>query len=356
MRKKEMLAAVMIVCTLCSCGGTKEKKMLIRSVCLTTPLARQGAEVRSYSGIIKEAHEINLGFKAAGQIERIYVKEGDYVHRGQLLAELDDVDYRLAVEAIQVQYDQMRDETGRMEQLLRQRSLPANDYEKANAGLKQLAVRLQGDKNKLKYTKLHAPVDGYVQAVNFSKAEMVDAGTAVFTLLDNSRMEVTFDIPVREHADKEDFAQYYCSLSGRCGAERIPMRFLSLTPKADGNQLYSMRLTFAELPDRLLTPGMNVTVSIVPSNDGTKNKGFTLPLHSVFEKEDAACVWVLNPDSTVTPKEVGLESIDSDGRAVISSGLTGEEKIIRAGVHSLQEGDKVHVIEQPSKTNVGGLL
>ena len=40
----------------------------------------------------------------------------------------------------------------------------------------------------------------------------------------------------------------------------------------------------------------------------------------------------------------------------IREGLTGSEQIVRAGVGALQEGEKVRVIERPSKTNVGGLL
>ena len=41
---------------------------------------------------------------------------------------------------------------------------------------------------------------------------------------------------------------------------------------------------------------------------------------------------------------------------MIREGLTGNEQIVRAGVNMLQQGEKVYVIERPSKTNVGGLL
>lgn len=70
----------------------------------------QATRMKCYPGIVREAHTIGLGFKTAGQIERICVKEGDYVRRGQLLAELDAADYRLGVEALQIQYDQLEEE------------------------------------------------------------------------------------------------------------------------------------------------------------------------------------------------------------------------------------------------------
>ena len=210
-----------------SCGDAPQGGSTVHSVMVTTPEAMEGTVVKNYSGIVREAHTINLGFKTPGQIERILVAEGDYVHKGQLLAELDDADYRLGVEALQIQYDQLKDEVGRTEQLYRQKSISANDYEKATAGLRQLGVQLQANKNKLNYTKLYAPTDGYIQAVNFSPAEMVDAGTALFTLLDVSRMEVVADIPVAEYQQRDRFTRYFSRVAG--SASELPMQLLSLT-------------------------------------------------------------------------------------------------------------------------------
>lgn len=336
-----------------SCGDAPQGGSTVHSVMVTTPEAMEGTVVKNYSGIVREAHTINLGFKTPGQIERILVAEGDYVHKGQLLAELDDADYRLGVEALQIQYDQLKDEVGRTEQLYRQKSISANDYEKATAGLRQLGVQLQANKNKLNYTKLYAPTDGYIQAVNFSPAEMVDAGTALFTLLDVSRMEVVADIPVAEYQQRDRFTRYFSRVAG--SASELPMQLLSLTPKADGNQLYQLRLAFVGQPDKQLTAGMNVEVGIVMA-DTTATTGVVVPLCAVFRDGDTSCVWVLGADSTLVKQQVVLDGSDSRGRAVIREGLTGNEQIVRAGVNMLQQGEKVHVIERPSKTNVGGLL
>lgn len=350
---KRAIMMIVVAGVFASCGDAPQCGSTVHSVMVTTPEAMEGTVVKNYSGIVREAHTINLGFKTPGQIERILVAEGDYVHKGQLLAELDDADYRLGVEALQIQYDQLKDEVGRTEQLYRQKSISANDYEKATAGLRQLGVQLQANKNKLNYTKLYAPTDGYIQAVNFSPAEMVDAGTALFTLLDVSRMEVVADIPVAEYQQRDRFTRYFCQVAGSEG--ELPMQLLSLTPKADGNQLYQLRLTFMGQPGKQLTAGMNVQVGIVMT-DTVGATGFALPLCAVFRDGDTSCVWVLGADSTLVKQQVVLDGSDSRGRAVIREGLTGSEQIVRAGVNALQEGEKVRVIERASKTNVGGLL
>ena len=114
---KKWMAVVVFAGTLCSCGGAPREQPDVRSVVLTEPVILDSLSVVHYPGVVREAHSISLGFKTAGQIQRIYAQEGDYVRRGELLAELDDEDYRLGVEALQIQYDQLSDEVGKATRL-----------------------------------------------------------------------------------------------------------------------------------------------------------------------------------------------------------------------------------------------
>ncbi len=351
---RKLITLVIVVGLFYACGGPSHEGSAVRSVVLTVPELAESTLSKHYSGIVREAHMINLGFKTAGQIQRLYVQEGDYVRQGELLAELDAADYRLGVEALQIQYNQLKDEVKRTEQLFKQKSISANDYEKALAGLNQLGIQLQINQNKLDYTKLYAPTNGYIQSVNFAPAEMVDAGTALFTLLDVSHMEVVADIPIDTYRACNRSSRYYCQVAGT--EKSCPMTLLSLTPRADGNQLYRLRLAFADRPDERLTAGMNVEVGIVVT-DTTSSPQYILPLSAVFRDKDSACVWVFESDSTVSKRHVVLdEKADAEGRAMVVEGLTGHEQIVRAGVNVLQEGEQVRVIARPSQTNVGGLL
>lgn len=352
---KKLAIWALVVGVLCACGQSPHEKPVAKSVVLTSPVRIESTHTIKHSGTIREAHTISLGFKTAGQIKNIYVHEGDYIRKGTLLAQLDDADYLLGVEALQIQYDQLKNEVERTKQLFKQKSISANDYEKATAGLRQLGVQLQVNKNKLEYTRLYAPTDGYVQQVNFSPAEMVDAGTALFTLLDVSHMEASADIPVDEYRQRGLFTRFYCKVAGI--EEEFPMKMSSCTPKADGNQLYQMRLNFIELPDKRITPGMNAEIGIVIADEERPN-GFAIPLSAVFRDNDLnePCVWVFNADSTVSRRTIVLDGTDVEGRGIVIKGLTGNENIVRAGVNALQEGQKVRVICKPSKTNKGGLL
>ena len=198
-----MAATLISTAAVISCaGGGNAGEPAVRTVKTMTVSQADSTGTLTYPGIVQEIHTINVAFKTAGQLAHINVKEGDYIKEGQLIASLDDADYKLGVEALQIQYDQVSDEVSRMRELYKKKSVSANDYEKAEAGLRQLAVQLQVNKNKLAYTKLYAPVSGYVKSVNFARSEMVDAGTPLISMMDVSGLDVQTDISAPDYMDR----------------------------------------------------------------------------------------------------------------------------------------------------------
>ena len=350
----DYLIPLLSLCALCGCGGQQTSRHE-RGVMLVRPVEMPAEQVRSLPGVVKEAKSVSVAFKTPGQISRLLVKEGDFVRQGQLVALLDDADYRLGVEALQIQYDQLSDEFRRTEQLYREKSVSTNDYEKAKAGLRQLEVQLRSNQNKLDYTRLHAPASGHIQTVNFEEAEMVDAGTPVLTLLASGNLEVETYLPADLYLQRDDIKAVYCR-SGLGGDRPVRMNIVSIVPKADGNQLYKVRLAFADDRHPGLSAGMNVVADIHMADTNARPGVFTLPLRTVFDDNGQTCVWVLSPDSTVRKTPVTLRGLDASGNAVVSSGLRGGEQVVRAGVNVLREGEKVSVIAESSTTNVGGLL
>lgn len=352
-----MRQLLLLAVTLCLANGCTQKTAdsFIRSVTLTTP-TRSGTEtIKHFSGIVQENHNIGLGFKTAGQIEKIEVKEGEYVKKGQLIAKLDDVDYRLGVQALEIQCKQLEEEVSRTEALFRSKSISVNDYEKAKAGLQQLKIQLQTNRNKLEYTNLYAPTDGYVQSINFAPSEMVNAGTPVINLLDVQQIEVNTELPADVYLLRSRFNRITCQASFE-NTKEMPMKILSINPKADGNQLYQLKLVFEEKPDSRLSAGMNISVNIHISGTDSIGQSFTLPLHSLVQQQEETYVWILEADSTVSKHKVICNGINEKGDAIITSGLKGNELIIKAGVNTLQENEKVRVINEGSKTNIGGLI
>ena len=342
------------VCMLvCGCQVKQEDGNLVRSVITTSPITAEKEAVKRFSGIVNEGREIAVGFKTPGQIQKIYTHEGDYVKEGQLLAVLDDKDYMIGVQSVEIQYKQLQNEVSRIRKLYEAQSVSGNDYEKAVAGLEQLQMQLQANKNKLEYTKLYAPSSGYIQKSNFENSEMVDAGTPVFTLLDTKNMEVTLNVPSDVYLKKENISEITCRTNVQPD-KSYRMRIISASPKADGNQLYQMRLGFVK-PVASLPSGINVEV-LMKLDKNKKIHQYSLPLKSVFNHDGKAFVYVLDNDTIVREKEINLLGVDSEGNALTDTPFETSDKIVRSGVNALHNGEKVKIVNEKSKTNVGDLM
>lgn len=335
-----------------ACSGSGQKNVTFtKNVKVTTAKKVENISTLSFSGVVKGAHEISVGFKTAGQIQKIYVKQGDYVKKGQLLAQLDSSDYKLGLDAYKIQYDQVKDEVARLKTMFDAKTISENDYEKAKVGLDQLKIQVKTYQNKVDYTTLYAPTSGYIQSVNNDPSEMIDAGSPILNLLDNSKYEVVVNIPAKLYVEKELFKGYFMT-SKFIGDKKLPLNLISISPKADGNQLYEMRFII-ENPNSGITAGMNIELHIKKENIDNVNK-YTITPHAVFSRNEKTYVWVYS-NSKVTSKEVLVDGIDENGDLYIS-GITDSTQIVRAGVNALHENETVVVLKDASDTNIGGLL
>lgn len=346
---KKIFYVIAVALLIIGCTENKSSKM-IPGVMTVQPQQLGTSQQEHFSGIVKEQQDMNLGFKTPGQILKIYVKEGQYIQKGQLLAQLDDKDYNLGVKAAQVQATQLEHEVERLQKLYKAKSISGNDYEKAISGLEQVRINLKSNQNKVEYTRLYAPTSGIVETVNFEEMEMVDAGTPVFSILSNNGLEVEAYVPASLYLQRKGFLHFSCTINGK----RHALRLISMVPKADNIQLYKMILAF-DGKDPEITSGMNADVAIDFKSSKAAG-GFALPMHAVFENEGKSYVWVVRKDSTVSKVEVTTAGINEKGDMVITSGLSGQEWIVKAGVNALQNKEKVKIIRKANHTNVGGLI
>lgn len=352
--KIRFLMATLTVAVLCACSGGGNEEKLCRTVRTVKPGTYAGVNGKHFSGTVSESHDISLGFKTAGQISNIYVRDGQYVRKGTLLATLDASDYVTGAEGLRAQAAQLKAEYERCKILYEQKSMSLNDFEKIKAGYAQVMSQLKGVENKISYTRLHAPVSGHIRSVNFSKAEMVDAGTPVFNLLDDTAMDIVLDVPSNVYRNMADITGVTATIPGTDNV--MDLKILSVVPKADSNQLYRMKLAVPSGYNRVLTPGMNVDVVMSMAGNPSSDDNVRIPAHSIVRKGDDTFVWIVGADSTLIKRKITTGEMNGDGLVTVLSGIVSGDEIVVSGVNKVAEGEKVKILEKPSKTNAGGLL
>jgi RND family efflux transporter MFP subunit len=183
---------------------------------------------------------------------------------------------------------------------------------------------------------------------------MVNAGTSMMSLIDASHVEIETELPAALYLRQKQFTGYSCRTTLFPDRE-FSLALSSVNHKSSGNQLHKMILTPTSQDASALTPGMSVEVNVMISNDN-ESGGFTLPVSAVFMSDEKSCVWVVNEQSGVRKRKVQVGGLNSEGRIIVRSGITASDNVVVSGVRALNENDSVRVIENPSATNVGGML
>ena len=220
-------------------------------------------------------------------------------------------------------------------------------------GLQQITAKYENSRNQLADTEIRMPFDGYVQKRLFDPSTVVGAGMPVLTVVSAEAPEIEINIPGSEYVRRSEFDGFEAAFDFWPG-RRIPLRLRSISPKANANQLYTLRLGVPADLRPLPSPGMNTMVTIVCRPSGAAQ--VAVPAVALFDDGDRTCVWICREDSTVVSREVRVERLQTGGEAVVGAGLAAGERIVTSGVHRLREGEKVAPLPGVTKTNVGGLL
>lgn len=338
-----------------SCSRPEKGAKEFQTVKVDTVVFASGQTALQFPGRVKAAQDISLAFRVSGTIRKVYVEDGSRVREGQLLAELDPTDYQVQLDATEAEYKQIKAEAERVMALYKENGTTPNANDKAVYGLKQITAKYQHHKDQLAYTRLYAPFSGSVQKKLFDAHETIGAGMPVISMVGAGIPEVEINLPAADYIRRDCFGSFHCTFDLYPG-ETYPLKLISITPKANANQLYTMRLQMVPGKLPLPSPGMNTMVTIDCEEGGMQP--MSVPGGALLQKDDKTLVFVYDSsERKVHSREVKVLRLLSDGRAiVVSDALKAGEVVVASGVHHIEDGESVRPLAAGSKTNVGGLL
>ncbi|KOH46232.1 efflux RND transporter periplasmic adaptor subunit [Sunxiuqinia dokdonensis] len=305
------------------------------------------------NGKIKEKSLTSLSFRVGGPLEKLNVKQGDYVHAGQVIAGIDDRDYQLQVETSKAQFEQAEGEYNRYKQLVEQKKIPENTFEKIKSGYLMAKTSYENAQNQLRDTKLKAPFSGYIYEKFVENYQTVGAGTPIVSIIDNSHLEVV--VPISESQLNSVRSNKKSLLNvANAGIKQLPIQLLSVSEKTMEDGLYEVKFLFENKDDLKVAPGMTAGVTVY--NQSEENQ-LSVASTAIFHEKTNTYVWLYNPStSKVEKRQVKISLDGANGRVNIVSGITNGDQVVTAGVHYLVEGQEVEPLSKPSVTNIGGLL
>ena len=304
-----------------------------------------------YPGVTEAKEDAELAFKVLGIIEKIYVREGEHVKKGQILARIDSRDYATQLSATESEYRQIKAECERVIAMHEDDAVSDNNYDKARSGLERISAKLKNHRDQLNDCQLYAP---YVDRVFRTAGESVGPGLAVIGLFTSGNAEVVINVPESEYQRKDASASYTATFAGLPG-RTFPLTLASVAQRANGNNRFQMRL---RLPDntREVTPGMSAMVNIMHSSDSIDNR-ILIPAGALFNNGGQSYVYVYNKKTGIVRRTaVVADGIRGDGQVVITDGLRMGQLVVSSGVGKLTDGQQVKPLKESSEENYGKIL
>ena len=293
------------------------------------------AQESSYSSTVEAFATNNIMPQAGGRIRKINAEVGDYVTKGQVLAEMD----RLQLEQLELQIQNDEIEYKRLKALYEEGGLSQSDFETAELGYK---VRKTNYQNLLENTILRTPITGFVTARNFDQGDMFSMSAPLFTVQQVVPVKLLVGISESEYTKVkkgQSVAIKADALPGRSFTGKVER----LYPTIDAATHTFRAEVHVANTDRVLRPGMYARVTV---NYG-HNHSIVVPDLCIVKQEGTGqrFVYLLKADNTVSYVPVTL------GRHIgmeyeVLEGISEGDQVVYKGQAALKDGVKVVVLNK----------
>lgn len=340
-------------------------------VTVATVLATGGAPGSDGSGISANGYVVartraSVSAKIMGRLTRLDVAEGSLVKKGEILAMIEDGDFRAAVSAAQAAVRQAEAERDlaesthkRAKELLAKSYISTTEFEQAESRARVANAQLESARANshlasvnLESTRVRAPFDGTVLRKDAELGEVVSpagAGgaftrTSIVTMADLDTLEVEVDVNEAYIARIRGDQPAKISLDAYPGVE-FRGRVRQVVPTADRQKATVLVKVAIDEKDSRIMPEMAAKVVFLDETPDPaapiEPRRVTAPAAAVVTRGSATNVWVVDKDMT---KSVAVKTGAKIGSEIeITSGLSGGEKVVVSPPGGLRDGQTVRV-------------
>jgi multidrug efflux system membrane fusion protein len=322
-------------------------------------------------GTVTPIYTVTVKSRVDGQLMEVHFKEGDLVHRGDPLLEIDTRPY--AAQLMQAEGQLIKDQAlianaqvdlGRYQTLLTQNAVPEQQLATQKALVEQYegAVKIdQGQINSAKlnltYCHITAPIDGRIGLRLVDPGNIVHASDANGLLVITQIQPISVIFPLAEDnlpaVLKRTRAGVRLKVEAydRASKEKLAAGSLATVDNQidQSTGTVKLRATF-DNGNIALFPNQFVNIQLLVEE---KNGVTLLPTAALQLSGQRYYVWAVKADSTATVRQITIGTIEGN-QAEITSGLSPGDVVVMTGVDKLLEGSKVTVQiegENPQKRN-----
>lgn len=340
---KNIIFTFLLASCLCSCRGHADIEMRDPQIRTSEVVSSVKAASRSYSFISQPYRTTMLSFRVGGRITDFNVQNGQFFRRGQLIAAIDDRDFRINLQRAESRYRQAEADFKRIENLHERGNVSDMSYVQAKAGYEQALADFNEATNNLEDTRIYAPFDGYVQSVHIQRYQEVGPGTPVVTLIDLSKIIVEVYIPETVAALYRENSDTACTITFNTLKDRTftPEKTFVTQSVMENNISYLMTAVL-DNSHNMLFGGMSGKMELPHPGNGGAVSRILVPVNAVCHDCNAgAYVWKVSEDNVVKMTPVTLGGLEHGNMVEITEGLSEGDRIATSRLRYLSENEKI---------------
>ncbi|MBD2704205.1 efflux RND transporter periplasmic adaptor subunit [Spirosoma sp. BT702] len=359
MKTRYILPTLFFGALLVGCSGTETKTEETEKLKLpVVKLSRKSTTLqREYVTTMEAVRNVEIRARVSGFLDKIYVDEGQPVHKGQLLFTLNPAEYRVNLDKAQAALRSAiagaktaEVEVDRVKLLVDKKIISPSELDLAKAKLDAARALIQEAESaqstaslRLAHASIRAPFDGIINRIPYKIGSLIEEGALLTEVSDLHEVFAYFDVSEKEYLG---FLKRHPELVGK-GGQEVEMMLADETTYPHKGRIETMESVFEESgtiafrarfpnPQKVLKHGSSGKVRL----PNIVSDALLVPQKAVFEVQDKNYVYVVDKANKVKSRSfvpqarVGLNYI-------VRSGLEPGDRVVYEGIQNVRDGDEI---------------
>lgn len=285
------------------------------------------------SGTLLSNEEVSLRPEGSGTLTKIFFEEGDYVEKGQLLAQLNTNLLEANLKKVKSRLKLNTETEMRQQILLKKKAISQEEYDIADAELQFIHAELDQIKAEIEQMKIYAPFSGHIGLRNASVGDYLNASSSssIATLYDNSPIKLEFGVSSKYISLFGVGTKIYFSVDAF--PETFEAEIYAVDKKLDEDTGTLIARAKAANPNNKLVAGLFAIIDMVTVSH---NNAIMIPTGAVIPELNRHKVFVIK-DSKAVERTITI-GLRTSNEVQVLSGLEEGDLLITKGIDALRQG------------------
>jgi RND family efflux transporter MFP subunit len=290
----------------------------------------------SLNGITAPSREVKVASEVEGKLVVLYIKNGDVVHAGQVIATLDASVFSAQLASIQTSIEKAELDMERYTRLIAMGGASSMQLENVALQHKSLLAEKKDVLQKMEHMQIRAPFAGKIENVKVEKGSFVAKGTVLSDLLDISALKINVYLSEQEAFSLKPGQQV--QIISAVLPNPVTGRITTISDKADASGKFLAEVNYDNTGKESLKAGMLTDVAF---SVGSTIKGLSVPMSALVGTAKQGKVYVVKGNQVELRNiQTGISTTE---KIQVLEGLHAGEQVVISGQLNLENGSTISI-------------